>query len=84
MTIKFDYTLTQTSEYEAEECSEVRATVDGMSLASGGAGYVARVCGNGNGGAAISTQNTFTTTRSLGAGSHTLRLEGYNSQKTYE
>ena len=82
MTIKFDYTLTQTSKYEAEECSEVRATVDGQSLASGGAGYVARVCGNGNGGAAISTQNTFTTTRALGAGLHTLRLEGYNSQKT--
>jgi Fibronectin type III domain len=84
VTIKFDYTLTQTSEYEAGECSEVRATVDGMSLASGGAGYVARVCGNGNGGTAISTQNTFTTPTplSLLAGMHTLRLEGYNSQKT--
>jgi hypothetical protein len=82
VTIKFDYTLTQTANYEAPECSEVRATVDGQSLASGG-GYVARVCGDGNGGSTISTQNTFTTTRALGAGSHTLRLEGYNSQKTY-
>ena len=61
----------------------MRATVDGQSLASGGAGYVARVCGDGNGGAAISTQNTFSTPRALGPGLHTLRLEGYNSQKTY-
>jgi hypothetical protein len=83
VSVSFDYTLTQTSEYESNECSEVLVKVNDQLLGRDGPDYVEQMCGNGNGGAAETTGwQTFSTTLSLASGDYVLTLGGYNNQKT--
>ena len=65
------YRLTQTSEYESDERSEVLAALDGALLGTGG--VIAQIVGNGNGGAARTTgfQTFQASLGTLAAGTHT-------------
>lgn len=82
--IAFRYNLTQSSEYESDEYSEVLVSVDDVFYGQGSDDYVARIAGNGNGGSSRSTgwQN-FEADLDLSAGDHTLMIGGYNNRKTY-
>jgi hypothetical protein len=83
VTLSFRYNLSQTPHYESDEYSEVRASLDSTILGSNGRNYVARIWGDGNGGATKSTGwQTYTATLQLNPGSHTLKLGGFNSKKT--
>lgn len=82
VSVSFAYKLTQTANYESDERSEMLAALDGGLLGTGG--VVAQIVGNGNGGTPRTTG--FQTFRAdlgtLAAGTHTLRIGGFNSQKT--
>jgi hypothetical protein len=80
--LSFRYRLTQTRDYESDERSEFLASVDGTLL--GASGVIAQVVGNGNGGSSITTgfQLFQQGLGVLPAGTHTLVLGGFNSQKT--
>ena len=82
--ISFWYRLTQSPDYESDECSQTLVMLDGILYGSGTADYVAQVCGNGNGGSAETTGwRLFSIdTGSLTAGSHTLTLGSYNNRKS--
>jgi hypothetical protein len=83
--LTFRYRLTQSSEYESDEYSETLVSIDGQLRGLNGVDYVARIAGNGNGGSDISTgwQQVSVSLGNLSAGSHTLRIGGYNNKKTY-
>jgi glucose/arabinose dehydrogenase len=83
VTLSFRYRLTQTSEYEANEFSEVIVRLDALQPGTGGADYVARIVGDGNGGVAPTTgwQLFEVNVGSLAAGTHTLTIGGYNNRK---
>ncbi len=83
-TLTFRYNMTQTSEYENDEFSQVLVSVDGTLYGSGGNDYVAQITGDGNGGAAQTTGwQTFTVdVGTLTPGNHTITLGGYNNKKT--
>lgn len=82
VSLRFRYNLTQTANYDPDEYSEVRATVGTQSL--GDNGHVARLTGDGDGGAAQTTGwQTFATTLQLAPGVHVLTLGGYNNKKTF-
>jgi hypothetical protein len=80
--LSFAYKLTQTSEYENDERSQVLASLDGTLLGTGG--VVAELVGNGNGGTLITTNfQTFQANLgTLAAGTHTLVIGGFNNKKT--
>ena len=80
VTLSFDYSLTQGSEFEADEFSEVRYSLDG-----GAPVTVATITGDGNGGSAQTTGfQTYTTDLgTLAAGTHTITFGGFNNKKTY-
>ena len=76
--------LTQTSEYESNEQSQALVSIDGALVGTGLNDFVAQVVGDGNGGAPR-TSGWQLVTLDLGtrsAGSHVLRLGGFNNQKT--
>jgi len=83
--LRLRYNLTQTSEYESNELSQVMVTLDGVSLGSDGSDYVAEIRGDGNGGPARSTGwvEFRTDLGFVPAGVHTITIGGYNSKKTY-
>jgi hypothetical protein len=77
VTIAETASLTQSSEYESNEVSEMRLTLNGSS------DVLASFTGNGNGGAAQTTGlQTFTVNATLPAGSNTVSLACFNNQKT--
>lgn len=82
VTLTFRYNLNMGTEYDADEFSQVLASLDGALAGSSPNDYVTQITGNGNGGA---TQTSgwvlFQVTRALGAGSHTVTLGGYNNKK---
>jgi hypothetical protein len=82
VTLSLAYRLTQTANYESDERSEMLASLDGAPLGAGG--VIAQIVGDGNGGAARTTgfQTFQATLGTLAAGSHTLVIGAYNSQKT--
>lgn len=82
VTLKFDYWLEQSCHYEADESSELRATLDGVPLTGGSAPYVARVVGNGDGCPGATTSGTYVKTVALKPGKHHLELVGFNNKKT--
>lgn len=86
VTISLRYNLTQASDYESDEFSQVLVSLDGALLAGAGADYVAQVVGNGNGGSAISTgwASWSINLGSLAAGNHALVLGSYNNKKTFD
>ena len=85
LTLSFRYNLAQTANYEADEFSQMLVSLDGQLFGTAPNDYAARVAGDGNGGLAISTGwRVFTVTiPNVPAGSHTLRLGGFNNKKTY-
>jgi hypothetical protein len=82
--LSFRYRLTQASDYESDEYSQMLVTVDGVLYGEPPHDYVARITGNGDGGPSISTDwQTFNVeVGSLTAGPHTLVIGGYNYKKT--
>lgn len=85
VTLSFRYKLTQTSEYESDEFSDVLVRVNALQPGTGGNDYVARIVGNGNGGSAQTTgwQLFQVNLGTLAAGTHTLTIGGYNNKKTF-
>ncbi len=83
--ISFRYNLIHAANYESGEYSDVLMSVDGNMYGSDGAGYVARVDGDGEGGDPRTTgwEQFRVVVGPLSAGSHTLTIGGYNRRKTY-
>ncbi|HMG53317.1 MAG TPA: hypothetical protein VK601_07540 [Kofleriaceae bacterium] len=76
--------LTQTSEYESNEQSQALVSIDGALVGTGLNDFVAQVVGDGNGGTPR-TSGWLLVSLDLGtrsAGSHVVRLGGFNNQKT--
>jgi hypothetical protein len=79
LTLSFDFNLTQTQDYEADETSDMLSQFDAQAPA-----VQASLVGNGNGGGARTTGN-LSRALNLGcvaAGSHTVTLGLRNNQKT--
>ena len=85
LTISFRYNMTQSSEYEADEFTQVLMSLDGQHFGATG-DYVAQIHGDGNGGKPPTTgwQIFQKTLAALPAGTHTLTLGLYNNKKTAE
>jgi hypothetical protein len=84
LTVRLQVRVTQSPNYEADEFSEALLALDGRLIGAGGKDFLARIAGDGNGGAPRST-GWITVTVPLGtvpAGTHTLRIGGFNSKKT--
>jgi hypothetical protein len=77
------YNLTQSSEYESDEFSQVLAALDGVLYGTPPNDFVAQISGNGNGGSSRSTnwQLFQVNLGTLSAGTHILTLGGYNNKK---
>ena len=84
VTLGFRFNLTQSSEYEADEFSQVLVALDGVLQGLDGNDFIAQITGNGNGGGALSTgfQQVELDLGVLPAGNHTLTLGGFNNKKT--
>jgi hypothetical protein len=82
--VTFSYNMTQTAEYESDELSDVLVAIDGTLVGVGPNDYVARITGNGPGGAPLTTGWKTVTLNlgMLGAGNHTVTIGGYNNKKT--
>ena len=76
--------LTQSPYYEADEKSELLISVDGVLFGAAPNDFLAQIVGDGNTGGSISTgwRLYSLSLGTLGAGSHTLVVGGYNSKKT--
>jgi hypothetical protein len=85
VSVLFRFKLTQSPDYEDEECSQALVSVDGALYGSGNAQHVAQICGNGNGGGDESTgwQIFSAELGALAAGQHTLVVGGHNGRKSY-
>ncbi len=80
VTLSFVYNLSQQSDYESDEYSEVRFMRDG-----GPSTTVATLVGDGSGGPVLTTglQSFTVSLGTLGAGIHTFTIGGYSNKKTY-
>jgi cysteine-rich repeat protein len=80
----FRYRLTQSPDYESSEHSQVMVRLDSSELGGFGTDYVAQITGNGNGGASRSTgwREFRANVGTLGSGSHSIVVGGYNNQKS--
>ena len=77
-TLSLDANLTQTSEYEANETSQIGVVIDGELQ------VLNQINGNGNGGNAVSTGvQSYELNINLDAGNHELSLYCANSEKTF-
>ncbi len=76
--------MTQTSEYDFDELSQVLVAVDGTLLGQRPFDYAVQTVGNGNGGGALTmTWKVFRVHLGLlAAGTHALTVGGYNNKKT--
>jgi hypothetical protein len=85
LTLSFRYNMTQATEYEADEYSQVLAKINDTQLGTT-ADYVAQLTGDGNGGKAPTTgwQTFQKTLPALPAGTHTLAIGLYNNKKSAE
>ncbi len=83
--LSFRYNLTQASDYESDELSQVLVSVDGILYGEAPNDYVAQIVGNGNGGVAQTTgwQLFEVNLGTLGTGDHTLIIGNYNNKKTW-
>lgn len=82
--VELAFNLTQTSEYESSEWSDALVSIDGTLYGVPPNDYAARIVGNGNGGGPITTGwfvHAFSA-GTLAAGTHTIRIGGYNNLKT--
>ena len=85
VTVTFDYNLTISSEYEANEFGEALFSLDGTLFGLGGNDYVDQIVGDGNGGAAQTTgwQTAVIDLGVVSAGTHTMVFGAYNNLKTF-
>lgn len=83
--VSLRYNLTQAANYEGDEFSDALLTVDGRRVGAGGSTSLARIAGDGNGGAPRSTGWVAVQVDlgTLAAGSHTLTIGGFNNKKTF-
>jgi hypothetical protein len=81
----FRYDLTQTSQYEKDELSQVLLSVNGTLYGSPPEDFIDQVVGDGNGGDQVSTgwQSVEIDVGILPAGSHLVTIGGYNSRKDH-
>jgi subtilisin family serine protease len=84
LTARLRVMVTQSPNYEADEFSDALLSIDGRLVGTGGNDFLARVFGDGNGGAPISTgwRSITVPLGQVAAGTHTLRIGGFNSKKT--
>jgi hypothetical protein len=85
LNLSLRYNLTQAPDYEADESSEALLALDGSLVGIGGNSFLARITGNGNGGASPTT-GWVQVNIDLGvvaAGNHTITLGGSNNKKTF-
>ena len=84
VSLTFRYNMTQSSEFENTEYSQVLATVDGTLYGTGGNDYIAQITGDGNGGSDQTTgwQTVNLDLGPLSAGTHNVDLGGYLNAKT--
>jgi hypothetical protein len=75
--LSFGYTINMTADYETNECSEVLVSIDNTLFGAPGGDFVVRRCGPAGESGAFSV-----TTPMLAAGTHTLRVGGFNNGKT--
>jgi Ca2+-binding RTX toxin-like protein len=82
--LTFDYRLSQSPHYESDERTELLASVDGALRGISPNDYVKRIVGDGENGPEITTGwvSVQVELGELPAGSHVLRLGGYNNKKT--
>jgi hypothetical protein len=82
--VSFRYNLTMGADYDADEYSQVLASVDGALHGNPPNDYIAQLVGNGNGGPDLSTgwQLFQVSVGTLQAGTHTLIVGGFNNKKT--
>ncbi len=80
VTLRFQYQVTQSPEYEADEQSIAAVSLDGGVVDTFG-----QVAGDGNGGAPVTTglQARSVSLGQLSPGIHTLVIGGFNSKKTF-
>jgi hypothetical protein len=83
--LSFRYILTQASDYESDELSQVLVSMDGTLYGQAPNDYVDQIVGNGNGGYPETTdwQLFQANLGTLPEGEHTLIIGGYNNKKTY-
>jgi chitodextrinase len=83
--LSFRYSLTQASDYESDEFSQVLMSLDGSLYGQETYDYVDEIVGNGNGGNPQTTGWRLFQVNSgiLSQGDHTLIIGGYNNKKTY-
>lgn len=80
--LAFMYNLTQSSQYENTEFSDMMLSIDNVLIGTVATDYIARITGDGNGGRPITTGwQFFETTQVLPAGVHTINIGGYNNRK---
>ncbi|MET0794651.1 MAG: C-type lectin domain-containing protein [Polyangiaceae bacterium] len=81
--LSFDYNLSQSPNYEANEQSQVLLSLDGQLKGRPFDTFADQIVGNGDGGANITTgfRPFVINLGRLAAGSHTLTIGGFNSQK---
>jgi hypothetical protein len=85
ITLTFRYNLIQTPDYEADELSQIHATLDGVPLgATPTSDHFVTITGDGEGGPPRVVGWHFQTNDLgvLGAGTHTLVFGGFNNQKS--
>jgi hypothetical protein len=83
--VSFRYQLIQTANYEDDEFSLALFSVDGRTIGANGNSFLARLTGNGNGGAAQTTGwvSVQLDLGVLATGTHTLVIGGSNNKKTF-
>ena len=84
VTITFRYNLTQNSEYERDELSQVLLAIDDTLVMVNGKDFIAQIAGNGSGGPDRSTGwiPTGINLGILSAGSHRITIGAFNNKKT--
>ena len=84
--LSFRYNLTQASDYESDEFSQMLMSVDNVLYGETPNDYIAQFVGDGDGGSAKTTgwQLFEVNLGTLAAGEHTLVIGGYNNKKTNE
>lgn len=82
--VELRYRLTESGAYEQTEFTQALVSIDGQLLGPTLGEFVAQIQGNGNDGSARSTgwQSVTLTAENLTAGSHTIIVGGFNSEKT--
>lgn len=85
ITLSFRYRLIQARNYESDEISEALVSIDGELIQNDGVDFLARIRGDGNGGANQNTgwQLVNIDLGQISSGAHTLRIGVFNNKKTY-